>query len=93
MLQECIDNRLGIFARIISHLVHPLGEPSINPGCRISRFLVALPLMRDLLLSAKHLFVAAMVAVALAKLPVSMADLLMEEVLNCHDAPGARGVL
>jgi hypothetical protein len=33
----------------------------INPGCRISRFLVALPLASDLLLCAKHLFVAAMV--------------------------------
>jgi AraC-like DNA-binding protein len=33
----------------------------INPGCRISRFLVALPPASDLLLCAKHLFVAAMV--------------------------------
>jgi hypothetical protein len=50
-----------------------------------------------LLLFAKHLFVAAMVAVALAKLPVSMADLLMEEVFELfdgHDAPSTtRGVL
>src|SRR5262249_12330273 len=38
----------------------PLGEPSINPGCRISHFLVALPRTRDLLLFAKHLFAAAM---------------------------------
>jgi hypothetical protein len=59
MLEECFDNRLGIFARIISHLVHPLGEPSINPVCRISRFFVALPPVRDLLPCAKHLFVAA----------------------------------
>jgi hypothetical protein len=63
MLQECIDNRLGIFARIISHLVHPLGEPSINPGCRISRFVVALPPAPDLLLCAKDLFLAAMVTI------------------------------
>jgi AraC-like DNA-binding protein len=33
----------------------------INPGCWISRFLVALPPASDLLLCAKHLFVAAMV--------------------------------
>jgi hypothetical protein len=38
----------------------------LNPGCRISRFLVALPRSGDLLLFAKHLFVAAMVAIAAA---------------------------
>jgi hypothetical protein len=37
----------------------------INPGCRISRFLVALPPAPDLLLCAKHLFVAAMVVALL----------------------------
>jgi hypothetical protein len=34
----------------------------IRPDCRISRFLVALPLYGDLLLCAKHLFVAAITA-------------------------------
>ena len=37
----------------------------IKVGCRISRFLVAPRPVRDLLLCAKHLFVAAMVASAL----------------------------
>jgi hypothetical protein len=32
----------------------------INPGCRTSPLLVGSPPMRDLLLCAKHLFVAAM---------------------------------
>src|SRR5262249_41923009 len=33
-----------------------------GPGCGFDPWLVALPLLRDLLLSAKHLFVAVMVA-------------------------------
>jgi hypothetical protein len=36
-------------------------DPSDHPGCRISRFLVALPPASDLLLCAKHLFVGARV--------------------------------
>jgi hypothetical protein len=39
----------------------------LNPGCRISRFLVALPRSGDLLLCAKHLFFAAMAAIVLAE--------------------------
>src|SRR5262249_44724965 len=54
VLQECIDNQLGIFSRIISHLIH-LCLP-------ISCFLVAFGSRADLLLRAKHLFVAAIVA-------------------------------
>jgi hypothetical protein len=52
VLQECIDNQLGIFSRIISHLIH-LRLP-------ISRFFVAFGSRADLLLCAKHLFVEAM---------------------------------
>jgi hypothetical protein len=36
----------------------------VNPGCRISRFLVALPPVRDLLLRANYLFAPAMMASA-----------------------------
>ena len=39
-------------------------ECSKRPRSRIARFLVALPPVLDLLLSAKHLFVAAIVAIA-----------------------------
>jgi hypothetical protein len=38
----------------------------LNPGCRISRFFVALACIPDLLFCAKHLFVAAMVAITSA---------------------------
>src|SRR5262245_55343655 len=57
-----MDNHLGNFARIISHLIHLLGSHQSILVCPISRSLVALPPAPDLLFCAKHLFVAAMVA-------------------------------
>ena len=56
-----------------------------RPNCRISRLLVALPAVLDLLLFAKHLFVEAMV-VAACQMPLSeLAEMDTEQPTFCGE--------
>jgi hypothetical protein len=66
---------------------HVLG---VQDPLLLSRFLVALPRSRDLLLSAKHLFVAAMVAICLPRPHRNAEPHRQHAVASPKKRPGAR---